>query len=176
MIGDGAVGLGAVMSASLLGAEIIIALSTHESRQQLAKRLGATTIVNARGDEAKEIIRELTEGVGVDSVMECVGTEQSSRTAFDIIRPGGTIGTVGVPHGLTWHAGKMFSNNINIAGGVAPARVYIPKLLEKVLNGSIEPGIVFDYDFKFAEIQSAYEAMDERRATKAISFLDRGAL
>ncbi len=172
VVGDGAVGLSAVMSAAILGAEIIFALSTHEPRQQIAKRFGATTIVNARGDEAKEIIKDLTDGVGVDSVMECVGTSQSSRTAFDILRPGGTIGTVGVPHGLEWPAGKMFTNNFNVAGGVAPARAYIPALLDKVLAGTIEPGIVFDYDFDFEDIQGAYEAMDARTGTKAISFLD----
>lgn len=171
VIGDGAVGLSAVMSAAILGAERIFALSTHEPRQQIAKKFGATDIIDARGEEAKAIIRDLTDGVGVDSVMECVGTEQSSRTAFDIVRAAGTIGTVGVPHGLEWPAGKMFSSNITVSGGVAHARKYIPTLLEKVISGEIEPGLVFDYEFDFENIQAAYEAMAERKATKAISFV-----
>jgi threonine dehydrogenase-like Zn-dependent dehydrogenase len=168
VVGDGAVGLCAVLAAHRLGADRIIALSRHEARQELAREFGATDIVAERGDDAIEKILEMTDGVGVDGAMECVGTEQSMSTALGIARPGSTVGFVGVPHGVELPIGRMFRQTIGVHGGPAPARVYIPELLDDVLEGRIDPGRVLDYETGLDGIADAYAAMDERRATKTL--------
>src|SRR3954468_6500579 len=145
VVGDGAVGLSGVLAAERLGAERIIALSRHADRQQLAKDFGATDIVAERGDAALAAVRDLTDGVGVDATLECVGTGQSMQTSIDIARAGSMVGFVGVPHGVELPIGQMFRHNVGIRGGGAPVRVYLPKLLDDVLDGSIDPGKVLDY-------------------------------
>jgi len=146
VVGDGAVGLSAVLAAKRLGAERIIALSRHADRQALAGRFGATDLVPERGDEAVEKIRELTGGVGVDAVMECVGTGQAMETAIGIARAGAMVGFVGVPHGVELPIGRMFRRTVGVRGGGAPVRVYLPELLDDVLEGKLDPGRVFDYE------------------------------
>jgi hypothetical protein len=167
VVGDGAVGLSAVLASRRLGADRIIALSRHPDRQELARRFGATHIVSARGDEAVEAVRELTDGIGVDAAMECVGTQQAIDTAAAVARPGSTIGIVGVPHGEVPFTSAFFANKA-WSGGPAPARIYIPDLLEDVLAGTIEPGLVFDYETDLDGTPDAYAAMDERRAVKSM--------
>jgi threonine dehydrogenase-like Zn-dependent dehydrogenase len=167
VVGDGAVGLAAVLAAHRLGAERIIALSRHPQRQQLAREFGATDIVEARGQEANEAVLSLTGGVGVDAALECVGTDQAIGTAFTVARPGSTVGIVGIPHGQVPFAATFF-RNIGWRGGPAPARIYIPELLDDVLAGTINPGRVFDYDTDLDHIADAYTVMDERRAIKSL--------
>ena len=168
VVGDGAVGLSAVLAAKRLGAERIIAMSRHEDRQKLARTFGATDLVAERGDEAIEKVKEMTGGTGVDAALECVGTGQAMNTALGIARPGATIGYVGVPHGVELPVGAMFYRNVGVQGGPAPARAYIPELLGDVLDGSIEPGRVLDYETDLEGIAEAYAAMDERRAIKSL--------
>ncbi|CAN5598506.1 zinc-dependent alcohol dehydrogenase family protein [soil metagenome] len=168
VVGDGAVGLCGVLAASRMGAERIIAMSRHESRQKLARKFGATDIVEARGDEGVEAVREMTGGVGADAVLECVGTAQSMETAFGVLRPGGTVGYVGIPHDIELPIGQMFGRNLNIAGGIAPARAYLEELRDDVLSGAISPGAVLDQTFALSDVAQAYEAMDERRVIKAM--------
>ncbi|MCS5498312.1 zinc-binding dehydrogenase [Cnuibacter physcomitrellae] len=168
VVGDGAVGLSAVIAARRLGAERIIALSRNPARQALARRFGATDVLAERGQEAIEAILDLTGGVGVDAALECVGTGTSMDTAFGVARVGSTVGAVGVPHDVTVPIATMISRNVGLKGGVAPARRYIPELLPDVLSGAIEPGAVFDYVTTLDDVRSAYEAMDERRAVKAM--------
>ncbi len=168
VVGDGAVGLSAVLAAKRLGAERIIALSRHADRQALAGRFGATDLVPERGDEAVEKIRELTGGVGVDAVMECVGTGQAMETAIGIARAGAMVGFVGVPHGVELPIGRMFRRTVGVRGGGAPVRVYLPELLDDVLEGKLDPGRVFDYETDLESIGDAYAAMDERRAIKSL--------
>jgi threonine dehydrogenase-like Zn-dependent dehydrogenase len=167
VVGDGAVGLCAVLAARRLGAERIIALSRHADRQRLAREFGATDIVAARGEEAVQAVLELTGGIGADAALECVGTGQSTATAFAIARPGSTAGIVGVPHGQAPFA-QAFFRNVGWRGGPAPARIYIPDLLGDVLDGVINPGLVFDYETDLDHIADAYRAMDERRAIKSL--------
>ena len=167
VVGDGAVGLCAVLAAKRLGAERIIALSRHPDRQKLALEFGATDIVDQRGDPATEAVLELTGGIGADAALECVGTAQSIATAGAIARPGSTVGIVGVPHGEVPFTDTFF-RNIGWEGGPAPARIYIPDLLGDVLSGSITPGTVFDYETDLDHITDAYAAMDERRAIKSL--------
>jgi threonine dehydrogenase-like Zn-dependent dehydrogenase len=167
VVGDGAVGLCAVLASRRLGAERIIALSRHPGRQALAREFGATDIVEARGDEATAAVRELTGGIGVDAALECVGTAQSIATAFSVARPGSVVGIVGVPHGQLPFA-ETFFRNTGWRGGPAPARIYIPELLGDVLDGTINPGRVFDYETDLAGVADAYRAMDERRAIKSL--------
>jgi threonine dehydrogenase-like Zn-dependent dehydrogenase len=168
VVGDGAVGLCAVLAARRLGAERIIALSRHASRQALAREFGATDIVDTRGDEAVAAVRELTAGVGAHAALECVGTGQAMTTALSAIRPGAMVGYVGVPHGVELPVGQMFYRNKGVLGGPAPARAYIPELLGDVLDGQIEPGRVFDLETDLDGIGEAYAAMDERRAIKSL--------
>ncbi|HLN75884.1 MAG TPA: zinc-dependent alcohol dehydrogenase family protein [Nocardioidaceae bacterium] len=168
VIGDGAVGLSGVLAAAELGAERVIAMSRHESRQKLATEFGATDIVEERGEEGERRILDLTDGVGADSVLECVGTDQAMRTAFSIARPGSTVGFVGVPHGVKLPVGRMFSKNVGLAGGMAPVRAYLPDLLERTLSGAIDPGKVFDLTLPLDEVAEGYRAMDERRAIKVL--------
>ena len=168
VVGDGAVGLSAVLAAKRLGAERIIAMSRHHDRQELARVFGATDIVAERGDEAIEKVKEMTAGVGVDAALECVGTGQAMNTARGIARPGSTVGYVGVPHGVDLPVERMFFRNVGVQGGPAPARAYIPELLDDVLDGRIDPGRVLDYETDLDGIAEAYAAMDERRAIKSL--------
>ncbi|MDP9133844.1 MAG: zinc-binding dehydrogenase, partial [Actinomycetota bacterium] len=168
VVGDGAVGLSGVLAAKRLGAERIIALSRHADRQELAKEFGATDIVAERGEEAIEKVKEMTAGVGVDATLECVGTGQAMETAIAVARAGSMVGFVGVPHGVDLPVGRMFSRNVGVRGGGAPVRVYLPELLDDVLDGRIDPGRVMDYETDLNGIADAYAAMDERRAIKSL--------
>jgi threonine dehydrogenase-like Zn-dependent dehydrogenase len=168
VVGDGAVGLCAVLGAKKLGASRIIALSRHSDRQVLAKEFGATDIVAERGDEAIEAVMRLTDGAGVDAALECVGTDQSIETAAGITRAGGMIGAVGFPTYTTFEYKTLFWKNIGIRGGVAPARQYIPELLQDVLAGRINPGKIFNFTTDLDHVAEAYDAMDERRAIKSL--------
>jgi threonine dehydrogenase-like Zn-dependent dehydrogenase len=167
VVGDGAVGLCAVLAARRLGAERIIALSRHPNRQEIAREFGATDIVAARGEEASQAVLDLTGGIGADAALECVGTEQSIATAFAAARPGSVVGIVGVPHGQPPFAPAFF-RNVGWRGGPAPARIYLPELLGDVLDGTINPGRVFDYETGLDHIADAYKEMDERRAIKSL--------
>ena len=169
VVGDGAVGLCGVIAARRLGAERIIMLGRHPDRIALAKEFGATDVVSERGDQAVERVRELTDGFGVHSVLECVGYEQSTRTALSVARPGGAIGRVGVPQDESIPASiPTFFNNVAIAGGPAPARAYIEELLPDVLEGRIEPGRVFDRVAGLDEVPDGYRAMNDREAIKVL--------
>lgn len=168
VVGDGAVGLCAIIAAKRLGADRIIALSRNPARQKVAKEFGASDIVEGRGKKAIEAIKKLTNGVGVDASLECVGTDQAIETAASITRTGGMIGAVGVPLYKNFEYKTIFLKNVGIRGGVAPARQYIPELLEDVLAGKINPGRIFDFTTDLAHIQEAYAAMDERRAIKSL--------
>jgi threonine dehydrogenase-like Zn-dependent dehydrogenase len=168
VVGDGAVGLCGVLAAAELGAERVVAMSRHEARQKVAERFGATHVIAERGEDGEQQVLELTDGVGADAVLECVGTDAAMRTAFNIARPGSTVGFVGVPHGVDLPVGRMFSRNVGLAGGMAPVRTYLPDLLDRVLEGRIEPGLVFDLTLPLEEAAEAYRAMDERRAIKVL--------
>ncbi|MER7073211.1 zinc-dependent alcohol dehydrogenase family protein [Terrabacter sp. NPDC000476] len=168
VIGDGAVGLCGVLAARELGAEKIVAMSRHEPRQAIARAFGATHVVAERDDAGVEAVMELTGGVGADSVLECVGTDQSMKTAFRIGRPGSTVGFVGAPHGVELPVRQMFVRNVGLAGGMAPVRTYLPDLLKRVLDGRIDPGRVFDLTLPLDEVAEGYRAMDERRAIKVL--------
>src|SRR5438034_5623188 len=169
VVGDGAVGLCAVIAAKRLGAEQIILLGRHADRIALAREFGATDVVSERGDEAIERVRELTDGFGVDSVLECVGLEQSELTAIEIARPGGAVGRVGVPQDETMPASRpAFYNNISVSGGPAPVRAYIEELLPDVLEGRIEPGRVFDRVIGLEDVPDGYRAMNDREAIKVM--------
>jgi threonine dehydrogenase-like Zn-dependent dehydrogenase len=168
VVGDGAVGLLGVMSARQMGAERVIIMSSHEARQKLAREFGATDVVAARGEEAVARVKELTGGVGADSVLECVGTQQSMTQAIRSTRPGGHIGYVGVPHGVALDGQPLFFAHVHLHGGPAPVRRYLPALIDLVLNGKIDPGKVFDLTLPLAEVAEAYRAMDTRRAIKTL--------
>jgi threonine dehydrogenase-like Zn-dependent dehydrogenase len=168
VVGDGAVGLSGVLAAKRIGADRIITLSRNPVRQALAREFGATDIVEQRGDEATAAVMELTDGVGADATLECVGTGQAMETAFAIARPGSMVGYVGVPHGVELPIGGMFRHNKGIRGGSAPVRAYVPELLDDVLEGRINPGRVFDFETDLDGVGEAYAAMDERRAIKSL--------
>ena len=168
VVGDGAVGLCAILAARRLGARRIIALSRNPARQALAGSFGATDVIAERGDAAAEAVLQLTDGVGVDAALECVGTAQSFTTTVAVTRPGGMVGYVGVPHGVDVPISTMFFRNIGLRGGAAPVRTYIPELLDDVLKGRIDPGRVFDFETDLEGIAEAYAAMDERRAIKSL--------
>lgn len=168
VVGDGAVGLCGVLAASAMGAGRVIAMSRHESRQKIATLFGATDVVAERGEEGIARIKELTDGVGADAVLECVGTGDSMSTAIAITRPGGGVGFVGVPHGVELPVRKLFETNIGLRGGIAPVRRYLPDLLERVLAGSIDPSPVFDLTLPMDQAAEGYRAMDERRAIKVL--------
>jgi threonine dehydrogenase-like Zn-dependent dehydrogenase len=169
VVGDGAVGLCAVLAARRLGAEQIIAMSRHSDRQTLATAFGATDVVAERGEEGVAKVRELTGGIGADAVLECVGTKESMAQAIRSARPGGRVGYVGMPAGgPELPVGQLFRRNITVGGGVAPARAYLPELLGDVLAGSIDPGRVFDLELPLEQVGEAYAAMDERRAIKTL--------
>jgi threonine dehydrogenase-like Zn-dependent dehydrogenase len=168
VVGDGAVGLMGVLSAKEMGAERIIAMSRHNTRQGLAKEFGATDVVGERGDAGIERVKELTRGVGAESVLECVGTQEAMMQAINCARPGGTIGYVGVPHGVTLDGQAMFFAQRRMLGGPAPVRRFLPDLMDRVLNGRITPGKVFDLTLPLGEVAEGYRAMDERRAIKTL--------
>ncbi len=168
VVGDGAVGLMGVLSAKQMGAERIIAMSRHSRRQALALEYGATDIVSARGEEGVAQIKALTHGIGADSVLECVGTQESMKQAIQCTRPGGVVGYVGVPHGVELSGQLLFFSQIGMLGGPAPVRRFLPHLMELVLNRSINPGKVFDLQIPLADVAEGYRAMDERRAIKTL--------
>ncbi len=168
VVGDGAVGLLAVLSAHLIGAERIIAMSRHASRQQLAREFGATDIVAERGDEGVERVRELTGGLGAHSVIEAVGTPDAMSQAFGVTRAGGHLGFVGVSHGVRLEGRDLFMSHVHLHGGPAPVREYLPDLVGRIMRGEIDPGRVFDLDLALTDVAEAYRAMDERRAIKAM--------
>jgi threonine dehydrogenase-like Zn-dependent dehydrogenase len=169
VVGDGAVGLSGVLAAARLGATRIIAMSRHADRQALAREFGATDVVAERGEQGAARVRELLGGVPADSVLEAVGTKESMEQALAVVRPGGRLGYVGVPAGgAELPIGLLFERNISVAGGMAPARHYIPQLLPDVLSGAIRPGRVFDLELPLTEAAEAYAAMDERRAIKVL--------
>ncbi len=168
VVGDGAVGLMGVLAARQMGAARIIAMSRHKSRQDLALEFGATDIVSERGDAGIARIKEMTDGVGADSVLECVGLQESMSQAINCARPGGKIGFVGVPHGVTFDGQNLFFQQKSLLGGPAPVRRYLPYLMDLVLNREINPGKVFDLEVPLADVAEGYRAMDERRAIKTL--------
>jgi threonine dehydrogenase-like Zn-dependent dehydrogenase len=168
VVGDGAVGLLAVLSAKHRGAERIIAMSRHQSRQKLAREFGATDIVTERGDEGVARIKDLTHGVGADAVLECVGTQESMMQAIQSTRRGGYVAYVGVPHGVELNGEKLFYAHVHLHGGPAPVRRFLPKLIDLVWNGKLNPGKVFDLTLPLEQVAEGYRAMDERRAIKTL--------
>jgi len=168
VVGDGAVGLLGVLSAKQMGAERIIAMSRHQSRQKLAREFGATDIVTERSEEGMARIKELTGGIGADSVLECVGTQESMMQAISSARKGGYVGYVGVPHGVELDGENLFYAHVHLHGGPAPVRRYLPDLIKLVWNKKINPGKVFDLTLPLDQVAEGYRAMDERRAIKAL--------
>jgi threonine dehydrogenase-like Zn-dependent dehydrogenase len=169
VVGDGAVGLCAVLAAKRLGASRVVAMSRHADRQAIARTFGADDIVEERGAEGIARVKELFDGVGPDCVLECVGTAESMEQALKSARPGGMVGYVGVPNGgAELPIQLMFGTNVGANGGVAPVRNYVEELLPEVLAGTLNPGIVFDLELPLSEAAEAYAAMDERRATKVL--------
>jgi threonine dehydrogenase-like Zn-dependent dehydrogenase len=168
VVGDGAVGLCAIIAAKRLGAGRLIALSRNPARQALAREFGATDVVAERGEAAIAAIMAMTDGIGVDAALECVGTNESMATAFGIARPGSMVGAIGAPHDVEVPINTVIFRNIGLRGGVAPVRRYLPELLDDVLAGRINPGQVFDFETDLDSIAEAYAAMDERRAIKAV--------
>lgn len=168
VVGDGAVGLLAVLSAKQMGAERIISMSRYASRQKLAREFGATDIVTERGDEGIARIKEMTKGIGADSVLECVGTQESMMQAIRSARPGGYVSYVGVPHGVELDGAGLFFAHVHLHGGPAPVRRYLPHLIELVLDEKIKPGKVFDLTLPLEQVAEGYRAMDERRAIKTL--------
>jgi threonine dehydrogenase-like Zn-dependent dehydrogenase len=169
VVGDGAVGLCGVIAAKRLGADQIIIMGRHEDRIALAREFGAGEVVSERGAEAVQRVKELTDGYGVDAVLECVGLDQSMETAIEIARPGGAVGRVGVPqHASMPAAMPSFFKNVTIGGGPAPVRAYIDELLPDVLEGRIEPGRVFDRTVDLDGVPDGYRAMNERESIKVL--------
>ena len=168
VVGDGAVGLLGVLAASQLGAEQILAMSRHESRQKLALDFGATDIVTERGDDGVARIKDLTDGVGADAVLECVGTSESMSQALRSTRPGGGVGVVGVPHGVSIDGQELFYSHVRVQGGPAPVRRFLPDLIDLIWNRQIDPGKVFDLTLPLGQVAEGYAAMDERRAIKTL--------
>src|SRR3989442_476312 len=168
VVGDGAVGLLGVLSAKHMGAARIIAMSRHESRQKLAREFGATDIVTERGDEGVARIKELTDGIGADSVLECVGTQESMMQAIRSTRKGGYVSFVGVPHGVELKGEELFYAHVHLHGGPAPVRRFLPELIDLVWKGKINPGKVFDLTLPLDQVAEGYRAMDERRAIKTL--------
>jgi threonine dehydrogenase-like Zn-dependent dehydrogenase len=168
VVGDGAVGLLGILSAQQMGAEQIIAISRHESRQRLAREFGATDIVAERGHEGVAAVKELTQGLGAHSLIEAVGTQQSMMQAIRSTRPGGHVGYVGVSHDVTLPGEEMFFSHVHLHGGPAPVRQYLPHLIDLIWAGKIDPGKVFDLTLPLAEVAEGYRAMDERRAIKTL--------
>jgi threonine dehydrogenase-like Zn-dependent dehydrogenase len=168
VVGDGAVGLLGILSASQLGAERIIAMSRHEPRQRLAREFGATDIVAERGDDGVAAVNELTGGVGAHSVIEAVGTQESMMQAIRSARAGGHVGYVGVAHDVALPGEELFFSHVHLHGGPAPVRQYLPHLIDLIWTGTIDPGKVFDLSLPLAQVAEGYRAMDERRAIKTL--------
>jgi threonine dehydrogenase-like Zn-dependent dehydrogenase len=167
-VGDGAVGLLAMLSAKQMGAERVIAMSRHEPRQKLALEFGATDLVTERGEEGVARIKEMTKGVGADAVLECVGTQESMMQAISATRPGGYVSYVGVPHGVELDGEKLFLSHVHLHGGPAPVRRYLPHLIDLVWTDKIQPGKVFDLNLPLDQVAEGYRAMSERRSIKAL--------
>lgn len=168
VVGDGAVGLSGVLAAAEMGAARVIAMSRHQPRQNLAREFGASDIVATRGDEGVAEVIELTRGLGADAVLECVGNEIAMQQAIACARPGAMVGFVGVPHGINLDIEKLFRRNVGVRGGMAPVRNYLPDLMNRVLEGRIHPGKVFDATYALQDIAEAYQAMADRRVIKAL--------
>jgi threonine dehydrogenase-like Zn-dependent dehydrogenase len=168
VVGDGAVGLLGILSARQMGAARIIAMSRHPARQKLAREFGASDIVTERGEQGVSRVKELTNGIGADSVLECVGTQESMMQAIRSTHPGGYIGYVGVPHGVELNGEQLFFAHVHLHGGPAPVRRYLPELIKLVLNKKINPGKVFDLTLPLDQVAEGYRAMDERRAIKTL--------
>ena len=168
VVGDGAVGLLGILAARELGAERIIAFSRHEDRQRLARAFGATDIVTTRGDEGVAAVKELTDGLGAHSVIEAVGTQESMLQAIGSTRPGGHVGYVGVSHDVELPGDRLFFAAVQLHGGPAPVRRFLPDLIDRILAGSVDPGKVFDLTLPLDEVAEGYRAMDERRAIKTL--------
>jgi threonine dehydrogenase-like Zn-dependent dehydrogenase len=168
VVGDGAVGLLGVLAAKQLGAERIIAMSRHESRQQLARQFGATDVVEERGDDGVARIKDLTGGLGAHSVIEAVGTQQSMMQAIRSTRPGGHVGYVGVAHDVQLPGEELFFSHVHLHGGPAPVRRFLPHLIDLIWNRTIDPGKVFDLTLPLDRVADGYRAMDERRAVKTL--------
>jgi len=167
VVGDGAVGLCAVLAAVQLGAGTVIAMSRHDARQKVAREFGATHIVAERDEAGIAAIKDLTDGIGADCVLECVGTQEARLQALGCVRDGGNVGLVGVPHG-DLPVNELFWRNVGIKGGPAHCRAYLPELLDLVLDRRINPGLVFDLQLPLSEVAEAYAAMDSRRAIKSL--------
>jgi threonine dehydrogenase-like Zn-dependent dehydrogenase len=170
VVGDGAVGLHAVLAARQLGAERVIAMSRHEARQRLAREYGATDVVEERGDAGVERIKELTDGLGADSVVEAVGTQESMLQAIRATRPGGHVGFVGVAHDVGVPGMELFWSLVHLHGGPAPVRRFLPELIDLIWNRQIAPGKVFDLELPLEDAPAGYEAMDQRTAIKALLY------
>ncbi|MDM7854825.1 zinc-dependent alcohol dehydrogenase family protein [Cellulomonas alba] len=168
VVGDGAVGLLGVLAARELGAERVIAMSRHASRQALAREFGATDIVTTRGDEGVAEVKDLTDGLGADSVIEAVGTQQSVMQAIAATRAGGHVGMVGVAHGVAIPGDRLFYSFVHLHGGPAPVRRFLPELIGLIEQRAIDPGRVFDLTLPLSEVAEGYRAMDERRAIKTL--------
>jgi threonine dehydrogenase-like Zn-dependent dehydrogenase len=169
VVGDGAVGLCGVIAAKRLGAEQIVIMGRHADRIALAREFGATDVVSERGRVGAERVKELSGGFGVDSVLECVGLEQSMETAIEVARPGGAVGRVGVPQHESMPAAQTsFTKNVTIGGGPAPVRAYIDELLPDILEGRIEPGRVFDRVVDLDGVPEGYRAMNDRESIKVL--------
>lgn len=172
VVGDGAVGLLAILAAQQLGATRIIAMSRHPERQALAKKFGATDIVEERGEEGVAKIKELTGGYGAHSTVEAVGTQESMMQAIHATRPGGHVGYVGVSHGVELDGLDLFFSTVSLLGGPAPVRRFLPDLIDLIMTDQIDPGVVFDLTLPIEEAAAGYRAMDERRATKVLLTTD----
>jgi threonine dehydrogenase-like Zn-dependent dehydrogenase len=168
VVGDGAVGLLGVLAAKQLGAERIIAMSRHQSRQKLATEYGATDIVTERGDAGVEHIKDLTDGLGAHSVIEAVGTQESMMQAIRSARPGGSVGYVGVAHDVQLPGEELFFSHVHLHGGPAPVRRFLPELIDLIWNRRIDPGKVFDLDLPLDQAATGYQAMDQRQAIKVL--------
>ncbi len=168
VVGDGAVGLCAVLAAKALGAETVIAFSRHEDRAALAREFGADVVIAERGSEGAAKVKELTRGYGAHGVCEAVGTQESMDQALASVRPGGYVGFVGVSHDQTLDGGDLFSREIHLEGGPAPVRRFLPDLIERIQKGEIHPGKVFTKSLPLDEAAEAYQAMDERREIKVL--------
>ena len=168
VVGDGAVGLLGVLSAKQMGADRILVMSRHDSRQKIAREFGATDIVTERGDEGVARIKDLTKGIGADSVLECVGTQESMMQAIHATRKGGYVGYVGVPHDVELKGEELFYAHVHLHGGPAPVRAFLPKLIDLVWARKINPGKVFDLTLPLDQVAEGYRAMDERRAIKTL--------
>jgi len=168
VVGDGAVGLLGVLSAKRMGADRILVMSRHDSRQKIAREFGATDIVTERGDEGVARSKDLTKGIGADSVLECVGTQESMMQAIHATRKGGYVGYVGVPHDVELKGEELFYAHVHLHGGPAPVRHFLPELIDLVWKGKINPGKVFDLTLPLDQVAEGYSAMDERRAIKTL--------